>query len=68
MATITLNLSAEQTARVQAALEAILDSEEVTLADAKDYLIKHLQRLVRTHERREHEKAARLADSLLDVT
>jgi len=71
MAPITINLTAAQATRVQAALEAAradVGGPPITVADAKVYLVTKLKQVVNSHERRLREQAAEAADQSFDPT
>jgi len=59
MATLTINFTAANAARLQDALqESIIIDRPATLADLKEYVITDLKQLVRNSERRAAARAA----------
>ena len=69
MPSVTINFSAAQAQRLQAALEANTRSDApATLADLKQYIISDLKRLVRRTEQRAAARAAAQATTDIDIT
>ena len=68
MATITIDLTAKQAVRVQAAIKDALRLEEpATTNDARRYLIQQLKKLVVQYERNESVRVARAAALPFDL-